>query len=311
LDIDLFVERFPAVGEEVSVERLQRVPGGKGANVAVAAARILGRGEAALIGGLGRDSIARDQLRTLEEEGVETSGLKVVEGEESGQAYIVVDREGRNVIHTLFGANLAVLPGDLLDGARRSLLEEARAVAIVDPPIETIEAMAEMARGAGKTVLWDPGVRSSLGVSRLGRALRNVDYLVANEVEVARMVGESDPVSAGERILGAGEGLKVIVKMGERGCAIVGEEGTMRVAGMPLARMGLRAVNTVGCGDAFLGVFSSFKALGLEDREALYRANAAGAYKATRRETRGSPHREELERFMEAASGLAGGAASQ
>lgn len=60
----------------------------------------------------------------------------------------------------------------------------------------------------------------------------------------------------------------------------------------------MKTVNTVGCGDAFLGVFAAYKAEGLSDEEALRRANAAGAYKATRRETRGSPARKQLEKFL-------------
>ena len=120
-DINLFVERFPRIGEEVPVERIMRVPGGKGANVAVAAARLLGRGQVALIGCLGRDDIAERQIKILIDEGVDVSGIKFTGDAESGQAYILIDDEGRNIINTLFGTNLELNPEDLRCGRILSL----------------------------------------------------------------------------------------------------------------------------------------------------------------------------------------------
>jgi len=121
-DINLFVKEFPRGGEEVVVTRIARVPGGKAGNVAVAAARLLGRGRIALIGGLGKDSIASEHVRIFEQEGVVVSGLKFNENIESGQAYIVIDGKGENIIHTYFGANASVTPEDLNAPERRKLI---------------------------------------------------------------------------------------------------------------------------------------------------------------------------------------------
>jgi len=297
-DINLFVERFPQIGEEVPVQRITRIPGGKGANVAVAAARLLGPGEAALIGCLGRDLIAERQIKILKDEGVVTSGIKISEDTESGQAYIIIDRDGRNVINTFFGANLKLSPEDLNRSEILSLIAESSIVTLIDPPIETIEAAVSLAKKHGKTTIWDAGVRSVLGIERLEIILKNLDYLVINEVEVKNLSGETDPLKAWQPLSAVNRNLKLIVKLGERGCSMINPEMIVTVPPVNLKNIGLKVVNTVGCGDAFLGVFAASKAQGLDDVEALERANLAGALKATRPETRGSPRKEELERYL-------------
>ena len=85
-DINLFMDRLPRTGEEVPVNEIQHVSGGTAANVAVAAARLLGPGRVAFIGALGEDPIAEQQIGILGEEGVDFSGVLIVPGEESGQA---------------------------------------------------------------------------------------------------------------------------------------------------------------------------------------------------------------------------------
>jgi len=297
-DINLFVKRFPEVGEEVAVERITRVPGGKAANVAVAVARVLGSGGAALIGCLGRDSIAGNQIAILKGEGVDVSGIRFVKEAESGQAYIIIDERGRNVINTLFGANLRLSPEDLLDPERARLIQESTIVTVIDPPLETIGSIVSTAKKGGKTVVWDSGVRSTLGLSRLKEVLRNVDYLVINRIEVKNLAGERDPLEARKRLAEANPEIRLVAKLGEDGCSMVGPHGAVEVPGINLEGLGMHVVNTVGCGDAFLGVFVASKAEGLKDEEALERANLAGALKATRPETRGSPKRQELEKYL-------------
>jgi len=297
-DINLFVERFPEIGEEIPVQKITRIPGGKGANVAVAAARLLGPGETALIGCLGRDSIAEQQIKILEDEGVVASGIKITGDAESGQAYIIIDKNGRNVINTFFGANLQLLPEDLRSSKILNLLMESSIITLIDPPIETIHTAASLTKKRGKTVVWDAGVRSTLGIERLEAILKNIDYLVINEVEVKNLTGETNPLKAWQLLSAVNNNLKLIVKLGERGCSMISSEIIVSVPSIDLENLGLKVVNTVGCGDAFLGVFAASKAEGLDDVEALERANLAGALKATKPETRGSPRKEELERYL-------------
>jgi len=101
-DINLFVKHLPKPGEEVVVEKIERVPGGKGGNVSVAAARILGPGRVALTACVGKDDVGRKQISVLRDDGVDTSGIQVLDHVESGQAYITVDDNGTNVIETHF-----------------------------------------------------------------------------------------------------------------------------------------------------------------------------------------------------------------
>src|SRR5215471_9008350 len=104
-DVNLFVKKLPLRGEEVVVERIERVPGGKGGNLSVAAARILGPGRVALLACVGKDVVGRNQVDILRRDGVETGAIQELDGVESGQAFITVGEDGQNVVETHFGAN--------------------------------------------------------------------------------------------------------------------------------------------------------------------------------------------------------------
>lgn len=104
-DVTLFVDRFPNVGEEVQVKKSIAVPGGKGGNTAVAAARILGSGKVAMIGMLGSDEVESRQIKFLKQEGVDTTCITRHERASSGTAYLIVDSRGEDMILTHFGAN--------------------------------------------------------------------------------------------------------------------------------------------------------------------------------------------------------------
>src|SRR5438093_2374606 len=104
-DKTIFVKKFPKEGDEVKVERIVDVPGGKGANVAVASSRILGKDKVALFGALGSDFIADKQLEILRNEGILTNLIQFTKEVLSGQAFIIVDSDGRNAIMTFRQAN--------------------------------------------------------------------------------------------------------------------------------------------------------------------------------------------------------------
>jgi len=295
-DINLFMERLPRTGEEVPVREIQRVSGGTAANVSVAAARILGPGKVSFIGALGDDDIAERQLAILREEGVDASGVLRVAGEESGQAYITIGPDGENEIHTYFGANLRLTPGRLMDPERLRIIRETRAAVIMDPPLETAERLAELLAEGGKTVIWDPGVYAELGLEALAPTIMNVDYFVLNHLEFERLLGSSEPRTVGARLEAVRRGIKAIIKQGAEGCTLCGSGGgmTVHVDSVPLRRLGLDVVNTVGCGDAFIGAFAAAKVEGFDDFTSLRRGCAAGSFKATRKETRGGPTTREL-----------------
>jgi len=299
-DINLFMDRLPRTGEEVQVREIQRVSGGTAANVSVAAARVLGPGRVAFIGALGSDGIAERQLAILGEEGVDASGVLTVADEESGQAYITIGAGGENEIHTYFGANLRLAPRRLQDPVRLGIIREARAAVIMDPPLDTAEALSRMCKENGGLVIWDPGVYAEMGLEALAATIRNVDYFTLNHLEFESLLGTSDPERVGARLGDVNTDIKIIVKHGREGCFMSGERGewTIQVDAVPLERLGLKVVNTVGCGDAFIGAFAASKVEGIDDEEALRRGCAAGSFKATRAETRGGPTAEELREML-------------
>jgi ribokinase len=297
-DINLFVKKFPRGGEETVVDHITRVPGGKAGNVAVAAARLLGPDQAAILGGLGMDTVAKEQVRIFQEEGVVTSGLKFSQSEESGQAYILIDEHGENTIHSFRGANSSIAPEDLDDPTRRELISAASVVTIMDPPFEISLKLAKVAKQLGKIVAWDPGVKSEMGLERVEALLKNVDYLAANKAEIANLTGSRVPEHAARRLIKTNPSLKVLAKVGAKGTMLYQGKRKIVGQGLDLNRHGLKVVNTVGCGDAFLGAFVAALSEGQPDKEALKWGNYAAGLKATRLETRGSPDRETLLKYL-------------
>ena len=299
-DINLFMKRLPRNGEEVAVGEIQRVSGGTAANVSVAAARLLGPGSVAFIGALGRDRIGEMQLAILEEEGVDHKGVLMVDDEESGQAYITIGARGENEIHTYFGANLCLTRQCLRDPSRLERIEGAKVAVIMDPPLETAEGLAEMSSAGGATVMWDPGVYAELGLEALSPTLRYVDYFILNHLEYENLMGTNDPGEVSDILAGENSKLKAIIKRGGEGCVLCGGglEEPIGVGAVPLERLGRKVVNTVGCGDAFLGAFAASKVLGYSDVDSLRRGCATGSFKATRKETRGGPTSYELDELL-------------
>ena len=299
-DINLFMERLPRTGEEVPVHEIQRVSGGTAANVSVAAARILGANRVAFIGALGEDAITEAQIKILKEEGVDPSGILLIPEEESGQAYISISADGANEIHTYFGANLRITGDHMQDKERFDLIKQSKVCVIMDPPIETAEKLAEICKKQGVKVIWDPGVYAEEGIDALLPTLRNVDYFILNHIEYENLLGTSEPKMVAETLTENVPEIKAIIKHGAEGCILCEDEGgtIIQMEAVPLPELGLKVINTVGCGDAFIGGFASALVEGKSHIEALRQASAAGSYKATRIETRGGPTRDELQKLI-------------
>jgi ribokinase len=275
------------------------VPGGKAGNAAVAAARLLGKGRVAIFGALGNDTVANDHVRIFNEEGVVSSGLKFCPGLRSGQAYIAVDESGENVIYSYSGANSMLTPEDLDDPERRMLLSEAPVVALMNPPLETAVRLAAEAKKIGKRVAYDPAVRSEIGLDALQPVLSNVNYLFANESEMRNLTALTNPEDAVRTLMAKYPFLKVIQKLGERGSIMYDGGSKVFIGALNLKLLGMEILNTVGCGDSFFGAFVAALVEGLPDLEALRWGTCAAGLKATKRETRGSPDRETLLKYLD------------
>jgi ribokinase len=300
-DTSIFEERFAKQGEEVPVNRVEEFSGGKGANVAVAAARILGKQRVAFVGALGNDDVSGKQLAELRGEGVITDGVVKLKGCQSGRAYIVVDGAGKKTIHTHFGANERMTAKQLRRPRVLRSIEDPQMIVVMDAPTEVGRRAVELARGRGKTVIYSPAVRTTEGLRSLEPILREADYLVVDQIELRNLY--PDKAEGDEELMrlvtATHPHLTLVATLGERGCAVTGEGVMTRVEGVDVASLGKRVVNTTGCGDAFLGVFAGHLLLDFPILEAAKRANLAGALKATRYETRGSPTLAELEKDFE------------
>jgi ribokinase len=293
-DVSIFEDSFAGLGEEVPVREVEEFSGGKGANVAVAAARLLGRETAAFIGALGTDAIAKVQLRELRKEGVVTDGVVMVEGSRSGRAYIVVNREGKKSIHTHFGANSMIRPQDLDAPGPAGVLSRTSMLVVMDTPTDVALAALRKVRSTRARVIYSPGVRVREGREALKEIAASADFMVLDKAELARLSGKSDPVQAARFLQGASPNLTVLATSGKGGCIVVDRDGMTRFPGVDLSKLKMKAVNSTGSGDSFLGVLASFLAGGAGPRVAARWANLAGALKAARYETRGSPTRAKL-----------------
>lgn len=307
-DVSIFEDSFAKLGEEVPVREVEEYSGGKGANVAVAAARVLGPGKAAFIGALGSDEVAAIQLRLLKKERVVTDGVVSVEGATSGRAYVIVNKEGKKSIHTHFGANSLIRPGHLDAPGTASVLSRTSMLVVMDTPRDVALAAVRRARGSGARVIYSPGVRVREGRDSLKAIIDEADFLVLDRAELVRLSGTTDAAKASELMNRARPGMTVVATSGKGGCLVADRDGTARLAGVDLSSLGMKAVNSTGSGDSFLGVLASHLCSGTGPAEAARWANLAGALKATRYETRGSPTLDTLRETMKRLEALAGGA---
>jgi ribokinase len=297
-DTTLFVDRFPNPGDEVRVMKVISVPGGKAANTAVAAVKILGADSVGVIGMLGVDDIAERQIRILQNEGIDTSLIFRHDGMISGQAYVIVDSKGENVILTHQAANLAIRTVHIVRPEVLYAIDKSSTIIIIDPPLDVAGSLIIYARRAGKSVIWSPALLTNYGLSALQRYMTDVDYLILNQQEARFLTSMDDGVRACTEISNSFRGRSVVVTLGDKGCVTCRDGKSMMIPPMHLAFSDLKIVNTVGAGDTFVGAFGAFKLKGFEDSRALYFANIAAALKTTREETRASPTYEEIKQYV-------------
>jgi ribokinase len=297
-DISCFVERLPVPGEEVTAEHITRVSGGTGGNVAVAAARILGAKEVALIGTLGKDDIARQQIAILEDEGVVTTGIHQIMGEESGQAYILVDQAGENVIASHLGANARLGLKHLKKIEVKRQLRQCQGIVLTDPPLEVAKGLINLAKRYDIPLLWDPGILINQNGEGLLSLAKEAEVIFLNETEASALLGTEKLNTSLRRLQELGFGNHTVLKLGAQGAVMLEpSSGTViKVPALPLKELGLNVINTVGCGDVFAGVFAAYYVKGSSLEQSLIMASAAAGLNATRPETRGSPNRANLEK---------------
>jgi len=284
-DLVVRVPRLPSAGETVSGGTFAKHQGGKGANQAVAAARL--GAQVTFVGAVGDDVFGRAALADFQTEGVGVSGLQVA-GVPTGVALIVVDDAGENQIAVASGAN-ALVDGALVEGALSAdSMTVAGGVYLANFEIahEAVLAGARIAADAGMEIVINPAPARELPAALL--ALRPM--LVPNEGEAHALTGEMEPLNAA-RVLAARTGAAVVVTLGPSGALVV-DDGEAEQMPAPL----VEAVDTTGAGDTFCGALAAELATGSPLRDAVRFAIQAASISVTVAGARdGMPSRADVE----------------
>lgn len=290
-DVVAFVEKLPLPGETVVARDFAHFPGGKGANQAVAAAR-MGAGTL-MIGAVGADEPGNWMQAFLQENGVDTEMVGINSRQPTGQAFINVSETGENAIVIVPGANAGLTPADIrferLTGCGIFLAQ-------LECPVETIKSFfSSDAARRGTTILnAAPALPEGDGLFPL------TDILILNESELAAYAGLPEPPDDVETAIdGAGnlvgrEGQAVIVTLGEKGAVVVNGERSELI---PVRRANV--VDTTGAGDCFCGTLAAALADGYTLNEAVRFAVTAASISVERHGAATSiPVRAEVEKRM-------------
>ncbi len=271
-DLVAQVPHLPRPGETVLGDRLRTFPGGKGANQAVAAARL--GGLVSMVGRVGNDTFGTALLEQLASDGVDAAGVARDPQAPTGAALILVETGGQNQIAVVPGANLAVADGDV-SRALELLADDSLLVLQQEIAFQAVE---EAIRRSRARVLLNAAPPRPLGPD----LLRRVDVLVVNETEAAALLFDrpvTGPALAADAARVAHErGVALaVVTLGAAGAVFCDEDGPQLVDPFPVA-----AVDVTAAGDAFVGALAVALSAGVPARQAVRLANAAGAAAATR-----------------------------
>ena len=295
INIDLIAssDRIPLPGETVTGDLFYTTPGGKGANQAVAAARMGAR--VRMVGRVGADAFGPGLIEDLRAEGIDVSAVAEHAGAASGVAVILLDGERQNYIVQVRGANL--MAGEAEVAAAAGALGAADALMLqLELPFDVSLRTARAARRAGVPVIWDPAPPSP----DMERAIGSVDVITPNQSEAQFLTGieVTGPESAGAAAADLLErGVPtVVIKMAEMGAcyATAAESGHV-----PAPRVGV--IDSVAAGDAFGGALAVSIAEGRSLRRSVELGCAAGALAVTRPGAQAAmPSRREVERLARA-----------
>jgi ribokinase len=291
LNMDLVVTapRHPQPGETILGGEFNTFPGGKGANQAVAAARL--NAPVVMIGRVGNDAFGDQLLETLTHDQVDTAYVVRDKNSSTGIALITVAASGQNTIVVASGANARVSPEQILsaeatfEGARVLLLQ-------LECPLPAVAQAIQLARKHNVPIVLNPAPAQTLSASLLAE----VDYLIPNQTELALLTGSpaSAPPQLAASLLQQSGIRHVIITLGEGGVLIV--EGGQTVH---LPAYQVPVIDTTAAGDAFVGAFAVALMENYSTHEAAIWGNAAGALAVGRAGAQPSlPTRTELEAFL-------------
>jgi ribokinase len=274
MDLVTRAQRLPHAGETLHGESFATVSGGKGANQAVASARL--GAQVSMIGCVGDDAYGEQLRAALLAEQIDCQALTSVEGS-SGVALIVVDDHSQNAIVIVAGANGQLTPG-MVAGFDAVLAAADVIICQLEVPMHTVGYVLKRGRELGKTVILNPAPATS---PLPADWYSSIDYLIPNESEASALSGlpvdslESAELAA-SRLIAAGAG-KVIITLGSQGSLFANGQS---VEHFPAPKV--NAVDTTAAGDTFVGGFAAALASGKSEVEAIRFGQVAAALSVTR-----------------------------
>jgi ribokinase len=274
VDLTFRTPRLPQVGETLAGRSLHIGMGGKGANQAVAAARL---GAAVVfVARVGNDTFGGEAVSQYQKEGIDTSFIKQDAHRQTGTAAIVVDDDAENCIVIVPGANAGLSPADVREAS--SAIQQADAVLCqLETPLDaTLEAF-RLARAAGKLTILTPAPVVELP----DEFIHHCDLCIPNKTEMEALVGCSirghDDAHAAAKALIARGVKSVVLTMGDSGAFLLDDAGALHIPAIPV-----EAVDTTGAGDAFTAALAVSLARRLPLREAARHASLVAALTVTR-----------------------------
>lgn len=287
-DMVVRASRFPAPGETVLGGEFFMFPGGKGANQAVAAARM--GADVRFFCVLGDDAFGQQALSGYAREGIRTDAIRIETGTASGTALITVNEAGENQIVVAPGAN-ATLTAEYLTEQAARLKNTEIALAQLEIPMVAITHLARFCRENGIPLILNPAPAQDLPAD----VLQGLFGITPNQSEAERLTGirPHDPETAEKAAESLGDRgvTHVAITLGAAGVYYLGPEGRFR-----LEAPKVKAVDTTAAGDVFNGVLAAGLARGLAWKESLKRANRAAALSVTRMGAQSSaPYLREIE----------------
>ncbi len=292
MDLMVTTPRVPQRGENLLAHGFKMGPGGKGANSAVALARL--GAEPLLVGRVGDDYFGRVELETVRGDGVRTDSVVIDPERHTGIALIIVDDGGENTILVAIGANAGLTAEEVTAALQPHWARLDAMLVNFEIPEEVVRTVVQVAKARSIPIVVDAGPPRHYAVE----TWRDATVLSPNMLEASTMVGypvedEATAEQAAHDLLAQGP-QAVVLKMGDRGAMLVTATETTMVEGFPV-----RVVDTTGAGDAFTAALTVALAEGRLLPGAVRFANAAGALAVTRFGTMvAMPTRQEVEAFL-------------
>lgn len=292
LDFSIQAERMPELGENLVAEDFELIPGGKGANQAVAAARL--GAEVVLIGSVGNDNYGRVLRRRLSHEGVNVKFVRTDEESSTGMAFVFVARNtGDNRILSVLGANLSCTP-DHIEAAHRAFERADFFLTSLGSPEPAVNRALQIAADCALPALLDPAPLAK----KPPQLWNSASVLTPNQTEASRLSGETvkdlpSAVAAAQKMAKRGIA-RIVITLGKTGCVIHDSDGPRLIPGFKT-----QVVDPTGAGDAFAAAMAVRLAEQATLEEAATFANAAGALACTVRGAQPSlPTREAVEALL-------------